>query len=181
MRRSLIPIIIIVGALAASPYLLRTIFPRELPAAQFAVHQAPRQLPQISFSDGLGRSLTLNQFHGSFILLNIWATWCPPCKEEMASLDRLALLLADKNISVVPISIDVSGLVAVRSFYKRQGLNNLSIYVDPSKTVMDALAIVGIPTTLLIDREGREIGRMAGPAAWDAAASMKHISEMTGL
>jgi hypothetical protein len=69
----------------------------------------------------------------------------------------------------------------VRSFYKRLDLNNLSIYVDPSKKVMDALAIIGIPTTLLIGRDGREIGRMVGPAQWDSPESTKRISEIAGL
>ena len=93
----------------------------------------------------------------------------------MASLNHLALLFADKNIKIVPISIDVSGAISVRSFYERLGLNNLLIYVDPSKNVMDALGITGIPTTILIDRDGREIGRMVGPAQWDAPESVKHI------
>ena len=69
----------------------------------------------------------------------------------------------------------------VRSFYERLGLENLSIYVDPSTKVMHALAIIGVPTTLLIGRDGREIGRMVGPAQWDAPASVKHISEIAGL
>jgi hypothetical protein len=99
----------------------------------------------------------------------------------MASLDHLALLFAKKDLKIIPISIDVSGAPVVRSFYKRLGLNNLSIYVDPSKRVMDALAIIGIPTTLLIGRDGREIGRMVGPAQWDSPESVKRISEIAGL
>ena len=99
----------------------------------------------------------------------------------MASLNHLALLFADKNIKIVPISIDVSGAITVRSFYERFGLNNLLIYVDPSKNVMDALGITGIPTTILIDRDGREIGRMVGPAQWDAPESVKHIRETAHL
>lgn len=113
--------------------------------------------------------------------MNVWATWCAPCKEEMASLDHLVLLLANKNITIVPISIDVSGALSVQSFYERLGLKNLSIYVDPAKNVMDALAITGIPTTLLIGRDGREIGRMMGPAQWDAPESIKRIAEIAGL
>jgi hypothetical protein len=98
----------------------------------------------------------------------------------MASLNHLALLLANKDLKIVPISIDVSGALAVRSFYERLGLKNLSIYVDPSTKVMNALAIIGVPTTLLTGRDGREIGRMLGPAQWDAPASVKHILEIAG-
>jgi len=178
MRRSLIPILIIIGAFAAFPYLLRELYPLKLPEAQFVIHKVSRKLPNFTFSDSSGRSLTLNHFRGTPVLVNVWATWCPPCKEEMASLDHLALLLANENIKIVPISIDVSGLAVVRPFYKRLGLNNLLIYVDPSKRVMDALGITGIPTTLLIGRDGREIGRMIGPAQWDTPASVKRILEI---
>jgi thiol-disulfide isomerase/thioredoxin len=151
-----------------------------LPVAQFVVHKLPRQLTDFTFSDGSGRSLTLKDFRGTFILVNIWAAWCPPCKEEMASLNHVALLLANKDLKIVPISIDVSGTLAVRSFYERLGLKNLSIYIDPSTKVMNALAIIGVPTTLLIGRDGREIGRMVGPAQWDAPAGVKHILEIAG-
>ncbi len=180
MRRSLIPILILVGAFAAFPYLLHKSFPLRLPAAQFVIHKVPRRLPDFTFSDGSGRSPTLNQFRGTSILVNVWATWCPPCKEEMTSLDHLALLLANKDIKIVPISIDVSGATTVRTFYKTLGLNHLLLYVDPSKRVMDALRITGIPTTLLIGRDGREIGRMIGPAQWDTPGSVKRILEYAG-
>ena len=180
MRRSLITLLVIVGAFATFPVFLHKLFPVRLTDAQFVIHNHPRKLPVFSFSDALGRMLTLNDFRGSFILVNVWATWCPPCKQEMASLDHLALLLADKNIKIAPISIDVSGISTVRPFYDRLGLNNLTIYVDPSKRVMDALGITGIPTTLLIGKEGREIGRMIGPAQWDTPASVKRILGITG-
>ena len=181
MRRSLIPILIIVGAFAAFPYLLHKLVPLRLPTAQFVIHKVPHQLPEFTFSDGSGRSLTLHRFRGTFILVNLWATWCPPCKEEMASLDHLALLLTNKKIKIIPISIDVSGAATVRPFYKELGLDHLLIYVDTSKRVMDALRITGIPTTLLIGGDGREIGRMIGPAQWDTPASVKRILEIAGL
>jgi thiol-disulfide isomerase/thioredoxin len=181
MRRSLIPILIVVCAFVAFPLALRKLFPLQLPAAELIVHSPPRGLIDFTFSDGSEHNLTLDHFRGGLVLVNVWATWCPPCKDEMASLNHLALLFADKNIKIVPISIDVSGAISVRSFYERLGLNNLLIYVDPSKNVMDALGITGIPTTILIDRDGREIGRMVGPAQWDAPESVKHIRETAHL
>jgi thiol-disulfide isomerase/thioredoxin len=116
MRRSLIPILIIVCAFVAFPPLLREFFPLKLPAADLVARNSPRALTDFTFSDGSGRNLTLDHFRGSFILVNVWATWCPPCKEEMASLNHLVLLLASKNITIVPISIDLSGAPSVRSF-----------------------------------------------------------------
>ena len=178
MRRSLIPILVIVCAFVALPHIVREFFPLKLPTAELVAHSSPQEVTDFVFSDGSTRDLTLAHFRGTPILVNVWATWCPPCKEEMASLDHLALLFANKNIKIVPISIDVSGALTVRSFYERLGLNNLSIYVDPSKNVMDALRITGIPTTILIGRDGREIGRMVGPAQWDAPASVTRITEI---
>jgi thiol-disulfide isomerase/thioredoxin len=181
MRRSLIPILIIVCAFIAFPPLVHELFPSKLPTTELTVHNSPRQLTDFTFSDGPGRSVTLDRFRGSYVLVNVWATWCTPCKEEMPALNHLALLFANKNIKIVPISIDVSGVLSVRSFYERLGLNNLSIYVDSSKNVMDVLGITGIPTTILIDPDGREIGRMVGPAQWDAPESVKRITEIAGL
>jgi thiol-disulfide isomerase/thioredoxin len=181
MRRSLVPILIIVGAFVVLPLALRELFPVKLPVVDLVARSSPRELTDFTFSDGSGRNLTLDRFRDNFVLVNVWATWCTPCKDEMASLNHLALLLANKNIKIVPISIDVSGLIAVRSFFERLRLNNLSIYVDPSKNVMDALGITGIPTSILIDRNGREIGRMVGPAQWDAPESVKRIIETPGL
>jgi thiol-disulfide isomerase/thioredoxin len=179
MRRSLYPIVLITCGFVFIP-LLHRLFPPELPAPQFVVYNPPRQLADFSFSDGSTQILTLNRFRGRFLLVNVWATWCSPCKDEMASLNHLAALSAATDLEVIPISIDVSGASLVRSFYNRLGLDRLPIYVDPSKKVMDALSIVGIPTTLLIDRSGREIGRVTGAAQWDAAESVKRISEIIG-
>lgn len=178
MQRSLIPILIIVCGFVAMPLLLHGFLKPGLPAIALSVHYEPRQVPEFQFSDAAGNSLSLNRFRGTFILVNVWATWCLPCKEEMTSLDRLASLIAEKDLKILPISIDVTESAGVRAFYERLGLTNLPTYVDPTKRVMDALAITGIPTTLLIDREGHEIARMIGPAQWDSPESVKRISKI---
>jgi len=98
----------------------------------------------------------------------------------MASLNHLAQIYEKKDLTIMPISIDVSGTSAVRYFYKRLGLNELPIYLDPSKKVMDALRVTGIPTTLLINRDGLEIARVVGAAQWDAPESLQRISELVG-
>jgi thiol-disulfide isomerase/thioredoxin len=180
MRRSLISIAIIVCGFVLLPPLLHKLFPPQLPVAVLRVHERPHRLANFAFSDESGRSLTLDRFRGTFILVNVWATWCPPCKEEMPSLNHLAQIYANKDLTILPISIDVSRVSEVRQFYQRFGLNKLSIYVDPSKKVMLALAVTGIPTTLLINRDGLEIGRMVGAAQWDTPESVKRISEIVG-
>ncbi|WP_245220232.1 TlpA family protein disulfide reductase [Pusillimonas caeni] len=133
---------------------------------RFMRWHTPRELPLISFQDGTGKTVTLADFHGRVILLNLWATWCPPCREEMPSLDRLNAKLGDPDFEVVALSIDRDPDL-IKPFYQDFGIRTLKHYVDPTTRVSDTLRAPGVPTTLLIDREGREIGRAMGPAAWD--------------
>jgi thiol-disulfide isomerase/thioredoxin len=139
-----------------------------------SVHDEPRPVPEIRFTDDEGHALTLADFRGRAVLLNVWATWCVPCRKEMPSLDRLEKQLGSKNFIVLPLSIDRNGATAVKPFYQELGLASLGIYLDPGGRAQSALAISGIPATLLIDREGREVARKMGPAEWDSP-------EMIGL
>lgn len=141
----------------------------------FPVHAAPRPLPELAFEDGEGRRRTLADFRGKIVLLNVWATWCVPCREEMPALDRLQQKLGGPGFEVVAMSIDADGPAAVKSFYDEIGIQALAIYVDPKSRATANLAILGIPTTLLIDRQGREIGRRTGPAQWDGAEAVRMI------
>lgn len=134
----------------------------------FSVLETPRPLPDLTFVDGEGDEMSLKAFEGQIVLLNIWATWCVPCREEMPSLDRLQAQLGGPDFKVVPLSIDREGLPAVKAFYEELGLKALGIYVDQSGRASGKLGAAGIPTTLLVDRQGREIGRTVGPAEWDS-------------
>jgi thiol-disulfide isomerase/thioredoxin len=134
----------------------------------FTLLEEPRPLPDVSFVDGTGRAMTLADFQGKVVLLNIWATWCVPCREEMPTLDRLQAELSGPDFQVVPLSIDRAGLDVVRKFYDEIGVEHLAIYVDSSGKASRELGAVGLPTTLLVDREGRELGRLVGPAEWDS-------------
>ena len=134
----------------------------------FSALKTPRPLPELKFVDGEGREMALEAFEGQIVLLNIWATWCVPCREEMPALDRLQAKLGGPDFRVVPLSIDREGLSTVKTFYQELGLKNLGIYVDRTGRASRQLRVVGIPTTLLVDRQGREIGRTVGPAEWDS-------------
>jgi thiol-disulfide isomerase/thioredoxin len=136
--------------------------------AEFAVHESPRPVPEVTFEDGDRRTLSLADFRGKVVLLNIWATWCAPCRREMPTLDRLQAELAGPDFEVVALSIDRKGLPAVQAFYEEIGLETLPIYVDRSGSAQRSLRVLGIPTTLLLDRDSNEIGRLAGPAEWDS-------------
>jgi len=134
----------------------------------FNILPQPRALPMLRFTDEKERAMTLQDFRGRFLLLNVWATWCVPCRKEMPTLDRLQINLGGADFEVIALSIDQGGTSVVRPFYDEIGVRNLRIYIDKSGDAMSGLGIAAIPATLLIDREGREIGRKIGPAEWDS-------------
>lgn len=127
-----------------------------------------QEAPELRFTDAQGDEVAFADFRGRAVLLNIWATWCVPCREEMPALDRLQAKLGGPDFQVVALSIDRGGIEPVSDFYAEIGIENLDIYLDRSSAAMRALGVVGIPTTLLIDGEGRELQRWVGPAEWDS-------------
>jgi thiol-disulfide isomerase/thioredoxin len=146
---------------------------------ELSVFDQPHALPEVRFQDDQGRDLTLGDFRGRVVVLNVWATWCVPCRKEMPTLDRLQARLGGKNFLVVALSLDRKGVEAVRGFYQEVGVENLAIYVDPSGKGSHALAIPGVPTTLLIDREGREVARKMGEAEWDSPEMVSLVERTT--
>ncbi|WP_136616210.1 MULTISPECIES: TlpA disulfide reductase family protein [Mesorhizobium] len=133
-----------------------------------AVLDTPATVPEISFMDGAGQPKTLADYSGKVVLLNIWATWCAPCRKEMPTLDRLQAKLGGPDFEVVALSMDRKGPDVVKKFYAEIGVTNLALNIDTSAKAMFALDAVGLPMTLVIDRKGKEIGRLIGPAEWDA-------------
>ena len=132
-------------------------------------------MPRSSFEDADGRSRSLAEFSGKIVLLNIWATWCVPCRKEMPTLDRLQVSLGGPDFDVVALSID-RRIDAVRKFFSEIGIQKLAMYLDTSARAPRQLGAVGLPTTLLLDREGREIGRLIGPSEWDSPEMVSMIS-----
>ena len=141
----------------------------------FRAHAAPRAMPELIFEDGKGTRRTVADFRNRVVLLNVWATWCVPCREEMPALDRLQQKLGGPRFEVVALSIDTGGAAAVKKFYDEIGIRSLAVYVDPASRAMAALGLVGIPTTVLIDPKGNEIGRRTGPAEWDGEDAVRMI------
>jgi len=142
---------------------------------KFAIHPEPKPVPEIQFQDSEGKGLTLADFRGKLILLNIWATWCLPCRQEMPTLDRLQAELGGPDFQVLALSIDRGGFEAITKFYAEIGVKHLAMYLDSSTEAASTLGAVGLPTTLLIDRDGREIGRLVGPAEWDSSDMIAFI------
>lgn len=159
-------------ALGASPVAAQPVMP---------VHEAPRKLLSPPFIDGDERDLTLADFRGRVVLLNVWATWCVPCREEMPTLDRLQARLGGEDFHVLPLSVDRAGLGPVRRFYEEIGIRHLGMYLAEDLRGMVALAVIGLPTTLLIDREGREIARLVGPAEWDSPGAVAQFESVIAI
>lgn len=143
--------------------------------APFRLHDEPQELLSPPFVDGAGRNLTLADFRGRIVLLNIWATWCVPCRTEMPTLDALQGQLDGANFHVLPLSIDKAGLGPVRRFYEEIGIRHLDTYLAEDLRAMLAFAVIGLPTTLLIDPAGREIARLVGPAEWDSPDAIEQF------
>jgi len=144
-------------------------------ATPFARPAAPKPMPELRFVDGAGRALTLADFRGKVVLLNIWATWCAPCREEMPALDRLQASLGGERFQVVALSVDQQGASIARRFYGEVGIKALPLYVDPSAKAAFVLDAAGLPASLLVDRAGREVGRHLGAVQWDSADVVEQL------
>ena len=147
---------------------------------KFVFKKEPEPLPEIAFVDGTGAAKTLKDFKGKVVLLNLWATWCLPCRKEMPALDRLQAALGSDKFEVVALSLDRAGIEASRKFLDGIKIANLKLYVDPTARMNGPLKIFGMPTTILIDAEGREVGRLLGEAEWDSEDAKKLIKGTLG-
>jgi thiol-disulfide isomerase/thioredoxin len=136
--------------------------------AAFLVHPEPKPLPDVAFTDGEGKPLKLSDWKGRVVLINLWATWCAPCRKEMPDLAALQKELGSDQFEVVAISVDRKGAEASSAFLKETGAGNLKLYVEPTTKIVGELQSAGLPATILIDRQGREVGRLLGPAHWAA-------------
>jgi thiol-disulfide isomerase/thioredoxin len=140
--------------------------------AALTLSETPRRIPDLSFRDRDGKSVRLADFRGQSVLLNLWATWCVPCRKEMPALDRLQGQINGKNFTVVAVNIDTADPAKPHRFLSDVGIKNLAYYDDPSTNVFQELKrvgrAVGLPTSILVDRTGCEVGYLAGPAEWSS-------------
>ena len=143
--------------------------------AAFVARKEPETLPEIKFQDADGHERSLAEWRGKVVLLNLWATWCLPCRKEMPALDRLQSMLGSDQFQVVAVSVDRTGLPGAKKFLEETKTSNLSVYADPTARLASTLRAAGLPATLLIDKQGREIGRLLGPAEWDGEAAKQLI------
>jgi thiol-disulfide isomerase/thioredoxin len=152
-----------------------------LPAAAFNfAPTGPKPVPELTFLDAEGNEVSLADFHGKLVVLNLWATWCAPCRREMPSLARLQAKHGDDGLEVIALSLDRGDVAKVRDFFAELGIANLAIYQDPKGRAGRELGAPGLPTTVVIDRAGQEVGRLLGPAEWDSDEALAVIEALLG-
>ncbi|MEO1601701.1 MAG: TlpA disulfide reductase family protein [Pseudomonadota bacterium] len=148
--------------------------------SKLVIHNEPREAPTAEFVDHDGNEITLADFEGKVAVVNFWATWCPPCRAEMPSLDRLEAEISDEGGVVIALSTDFGSLDKPAAFYQEVGLTHLGLYHDRSRTVAREAAVLGLPVTLIIDPEGLEVGRLVGDAHWDSPEAIAVVRALSG-
>ena len=145
------------------------------------IYPASRMLPQSAFADAGGQTIDLASFRGRPVLLHFFATWCIPCRDETLALQRLQRHFPDRQLTVVMLSLDTKGLPAVRRFYDTLGIQDLDAYFDPGGTVARAMAVRGLPSTIIVNPDGRDIGRVDGVADWDDPSVIAMLTTLAGV
>jgi thiol-disulfide isomerase/thioredoxin len=147
--------------------------------AALTMATTPLRLPDLAFEDADGKPKRLSDWRGRTVLVNLWATWCVPCRKEMPALEGLQTKLGGPNFEVVAVNIDTRDPEKPKNFLKEANLTRLDYFSDQkAKVFQDLKAIgraLGMPTSVLVDGQGCEIGTIAGPAEWDSDDAVKLI------
>ncbi len=141
----------------------------------FILLDEPAPAPAQTVIDADGRAVGVADFRDRVLLINFWATWCAPCVREMPSLDRLQAKLGDAGLTVMAVSADRKGVEKVLPFYREHDLQHLDVFLDPKGTFARAMEVRGLPSTILVDPQGRVIGRLEGPLEWDGPEAERLI------
>jgi thiol-disulfide isomerase/thioredoxin len=148
--------------------------------AALTMATAPLQLPDLAFEDADGKPKKLSDWHGKTVLVNLWATWCVPCRKEMPALENLQTKLGGPDFEVVAINIDTRDPDKAKNFLNEAKLTRLGRFKDPNAKVFQDLKSIGralgMPTSVLVDGHGCEIATIAGPAEWDSNDAVKLIA-----
>jgi thiol-disulfide isomerase/thioredoxin len=148
------------------------------PIAGVIVHPQRKTLGTFTFKDETGKDTDLSAWKGRVVLLNLWATWCAPCRKEMPDIAKLQKELGSADFEVVALSVDRKGLAASQTFLKEIGADNLKTYTDQESKSLAAIQALGLPATILIDRNGQEAARILGPAEWASPEAQAMIKAL---
>ncbi len=149
-----------------------------------ALAVSPRPAPSVAFAGPDGAERTLADFRGRALVLNLWATWCVPCRREMPALDHLQAEAGSRDFEVVAINVDTARPERAPVFLDQLGIKALTRYADPSGDALEKLRLagdaLGLPTTLIIDKQGCQLGVVAGGAKWDSADALAAVKVLSG-
>lgn len=161
--------------LGANPVLadFAKLVPKALP--NFQVHDAAKPVTDTSFLDADGAAMDLSAFKGKTVVLNFWATWCAPCRAEMPSLDGLQKTLGGDDFQVVTIAAGRNPLDMIEVFYEKAGIETLPKYRDPKMQFASAMAVRGLPVTVILNAQGQEVARISGEADWNTPAMIAFL------
>lgn len=140
---------------------------QELNIKNLVIHKDPKKLEEINFQNIGNETINLNKFKNSLIVINFWATWCAPCKEEMPSLNRLQVNPIFDSLKVIPINVGRDQIEKSENFYKELKINNLKIYFDKDVELAKKFLLRGLPTTIFVNKNGEEFARVIGFANFD--------------
>lgn len=141
-------------------------------------HSTPVAASETPFDDGSGSEMSLSAFHGQYVLVNFWATWCAPCRIEMPTLSALQTAMGGERFQVVTIATGRNDPVAMEQFFQEIGVTNLPLYRDPSQGLARDMGVMGLPITLILDPEGNEIARLQGDADWNSDSARAIIAAL---
>ncbi len=148
------------------------------PMTGVIIHAMRKDVQEFLFKDAKEQTLSLSKWKGRVVLLNLWATWCAPCRKEMPDLQALQKELGGPDFEVVALSVDKKGAEASAAFLKEVGADRLAVYTDTGLVSLGALQAIGLPATMLIDRNGKEAARLLGPAAWSSPEAIAMVKAL---
>jgi len=143
-------------------------------------HEEAKPVPEVGLLDVEGGAQSLDQYRGKVVVLNFWATWCAPCRKEMPALDRLQAELGGEDFAVVTVATGRNPVPAIRRFFEENGIAHLPVLRDPQQALAREMAVLGLPITVILDREGNEIARLRGDAEWDSDSAKAIVQALIG-
>jgi len=149
----------------------------DVPLNNIAINEIPKPISSLIFEDFLGNKIDLKHYHGKLVIINFWATWCPPCKKEMPSLDRLYQDSNFKNLQVFAVNMDQPNTSKTKKFFTDLNIQKLEIFFDPDLNFVKEFKLRGMPTTILINKKGEEFARIIGEVNFQDKKFLKWLSK----
>ena len=147
---------------------------------KLVVHAAPKPASEIEIAWADGRAASLEDFAGKVVVVNFWATWCAPCRKEMPSLSKLQSHFGERDVIVLAVAVGRNPIPSVERFLDEIDVHNLTVLYDPKQSFSASMGVLGLPTTILFDRSGKEVARLTGDANWGSESALSIISAIGG-